>query len=315
MGLKQKIYVLEPSTFNQKDLNLNAYSLFENLKYLAISNPQEISKLAADAEVIIINKLKIDRSIMSQMPHLKYIAITATGMDNVDLDAAKDLQINVQNVKGYSTYSVAQHVIALIMQVTTNVNLHHEAVVDGTWSRHDYFSLWKQGITELKDKYIGLVGFGSIAQRLAKIAEALGMKVLVFNRSKIINDDPGIIQLEKIDDLLQQSDYVSLHVPMAKNTSQMANEEFFAKMKKTAIFINASRGGLVDETALFNALTTGVIQSACLDVLQQEPPPLNHPLSQLKNCIITPHIAWASVEARQRLLDITAAQIKEFFAD
>ncbi len=314
MVFSQKIYVLEPSTFKQPELNLNAYKAFENIEYVSVKDSNKIPDFAGDAEVIILNKLKITKSILERMPKLKYIGITATGMDNVDIEAANKMQIHVQNVKGYSTYSVAQHVIALILKVNTNITLHCEAVRDGSWSKHDYFSLWKQGIIELKDKKIGLIGFGDIAQRLAKIAVAFGMKVFVFNRSKIKTNNAEIIQLDFIDKLLQESDFVSLHIPMASNTALMADEVFYSKMKTSAVFINTARGGLVDEKALFNALTTGQIKAACLDVLQEEPPPINHPLSQLENCIITPHIAWASIEARQRLLDETASHIKGFFS-
>lgn len=314
MVFSQKIYVLEPSTFKQKELNLDAYEAFVNIKYLSVIDVNNIPDLARDAEVIILNKLKITKPILLRMPKLQYIGITATGMDNVDVEAANELDIHVQNVKGYSTFSVAQHVVALMLKISTNITLHHNAVKDGSWSKHNYFSLWKQGITELKDKQIGLVGFGDIAKRLAKIAIALGMKVLVYNRSKIQVNDPGIVQLAQIDQLLLESDFVSLHVPMAKNTAAMANAAFFAKMKSSAVFINTARGGLVDEAALFYALKTGKIRAAGLDVLQEEPPPLDHPLSQLENCIITPHIAWASIEARQRLLDKTADQIKAYFS-
>jgi len=314
MDFSQKIYVLEPSTFKQKELNLDAYTAFDNLEYVEVKDATEIPNVASDAEVIILNKLKITKAILLQMPNLKYIGVTATGMDNVDAVAAKELDIHVQNVKGYSTYSVAQHVIALILKISTNVTLHHNSVKDGSWSKHDYFSLWKHGITELKDKKIGLIGYGDIAQRLAKIAIAFGMKVCVFNRSKINVDDTDIIQVSNIDELLNQSDFVSLHVPMANNTKAMANVEFFKKMKSSAVFINTSRGGLVDEEALFNALKSGAIRAAGLDVLKKEPPPLDHPLSQLENCIITPHIAWASIEARQRLLDTTAEHIKAYFS-
>ena len=299
-----KIVNLDGFTTNPGDLSwedierLGEYTVYER------TSPDEIIKRAKGAEILIVNKTIIDRDILAALsPELKYIGLQSTGYNVVDCEYARQLGITVCNIPAYSTNAVAQLVFAFILQITNEVTLHSDAVKNGEWCDCPDFCFWKKPLTELDGKTIGIVGFGSIGQRVASIAMAFGMRVLAYNpRPK----DKGEINVSfvSMDELLSQSDFVTCHCPLTPETEGLINKENISKMKKSAILINTSRGPVVDEQALADALNNDELQAAGLDVLKVEPASRNNPLLTAKNCYITPHIAWAAKETRERLLKI-----------
>lgn len=299
-----KIVNLDGFTTNPGDLSwedierLGEYTVYER------TSPDEIIKRAKGAEILIVNKTIIDRDILAALsPELKYIGLQSTGYNVVDCEYARQLGITVCNIPAYSTNAVAQLVFAFILQITNEVTLHSDAVKNGEWCDCPDFCFWKKPLTELDGKTIGIVGFGSIGQRVASIAMAFGMRVLAYNpRPK----DKGELNVSfvSIDELLSQSDIVTCHCPLTPETEGLINKENISKMKKSAILINTSRGPVVDEQALADALNNDELQAAGLDVLKVEPASRNNPLLTAKNCYITPHIAWAAKETRERLLKI-----------
>ncbi len=239
------------------------------------------------------------------------IVVTATGVNVVDLQAAKALNIVVTNVPAYGANSVAQMVFAHILNLTQQVGHHNQSVKEGKWVNSTDWCYWDFPLIELSGKKIGIIGYGQIGKKVAHIALAFGMEVLINTRRKMPDLHPGIKQ-EDFNTLLTQSDIVSLHCPLTDKTNQLINEKSLALMKKSAFLINTGRGGLIDEKALANALKKKQIAGAGLDVLSSEPPNINNPLLKAPNCYITPHIAWATKEARQRLLDIVVENVKSF---
>ncbi|MFT6708536.1 MAG: glycerate dehydrogenase, partial [Flavobacteriales bacterium] len=244
-----------------------------------------------------------------QLPWLKCICVTATGYNNIDIAAAKAKGITVSNVSGYSTPSVGQHVFALLLELTNNVGLHHHTVKQNQWSQNRDFCYWKKPVIELPGKTMGIYGMGKIGQEIAKIASAFDMNIIYNNRS--VKPFPNMEQVD-IDTLLEKSDVLCLAASLSQANFQIIDRFTLRQMKPTAFLINTSRGDLIDEADLVTALEHNQIAGAALDVLAQEPPRENHPLTQLSNCIVTPHIAWASGESRKRLLKETAENIKAF---
>lgn len=299
-----KIVNLDGFTTNPGDLSwagierLGDYTVYER------TSPDEIIKRAKGADILIVNKTIIDRNILNALsPELKYIGLQSTGYNVVDCAYARQLGITVCNIPAYSTNAVAQLVFAFILQITNEVTLHSEAVKHGEWCDCPDFCFWKKPLTELDGKTIGIVGFGSIGQRVATIAAAFGMRVLAYNpRPK--NKGELNVSFVSIDELLSQSDIVTCHCPLTPDTEGLINKENISRMKKSAILINTSRGPVVDEQALADALNNDELQAAGLDVLKVEPASRNNPLLTAKNCYITPHIAWAAKETRARLLKI-----------
>ena len=299
-----KIVNLDGFTTNPGDLSwegiekLGEYTVYDRTK------PEEIILRAKGAEILIVNKTIIDSNILDALsPELKYIGLQSTGYNVVDCEYARQLGITVCNIPAYSTHAVAQLVFAFILQITNEVTLHSEAIKNGEWCSCPDFCFWKKPLTELDGKTMGIVGFGSIGRKVAEIASAFGMNVLAYNpRPK----DKGElnVQFADIDELLSKSDIVSCHCPLTPETEGLINKENISKMKKSAILINTSRGPVVDEQALADALNNDELQAAGLDVLKVEPARENNPLINAKNCYITPHIAWAAKETRARLLKI-----------
>lgn len=299
-----KIVNLDGFTTNPGDLSwagierLGDYTVYER------TSPDEIIKRAKGADILIVNKTIIDRDILNALsPELKYIGLQSTGYNVVDCAYARQLGITVCNIPAYSTNAVAQLVFAFILQITNEVTLHSDAVKHGEWCDCPDFCFWKKPLTELDGKTIGIVGFGSIGQRVASIAMAFGMRVLAYNpRPK----DKGELNVSfvSMDELLSQSDIVTCHCPLTPETEGLINKENISRMKKSSILINTSRGPVVDEQALADALNNDELQAAGLDVLKVEPASRNNPLLTAKNCYITPHIAWAAKETRARLLKI-----------
>lgn len=299
-----KIVNLDGFTTNPGDLSwegiekLGEYTVYDRTK------PEEIILRAKGAEILIVNKTIIDSNILDALsPELKYIGLQSTGYNVVDCEYARQLGITVCNIPTYSTNAVAQLVFAFILQITNEVTLHSEAVKNGEWCSCPDFCFWKKPLTELDGKTMGIVGFGSIGRKVAEIASAFGMNVLAYNpRPK----DKGElnVQFADIDELLSKSDIVSCHCPLTPETEGLINKENISKIKKSAILINTSRGPVVDEQALADALNNDELQAAGLDVLKVEPARKDNPLINAKNCYITPHIAWAAKETRARLLKI-----------
>jgi len=250
---------------------------------------------------------------MTALPDLVYIGIQATGVNVVDLDAARQHRIAVTNIPAYSTASVAQHVFALLLELVRGVGRHNERVRQGAWTNCPDFAFQDTPQIELADKVFGIVGFGDIGQATAKIAAAFGMRVLVHTRTPDPQAFPDIDYVE-LDQLLTEADVISLSCPLTSETEKLINAERLARMKSSAYLINTGRGLLVDETALADALRDGEIAGAGLDVLSQEPPPSDNPLLDAPNCFITPHLAWATRAARQRLIDELVANLKAFLA-
>jgi glycerate dehydrogenase len=247
--------------------------------------------------------------MIDSLPSLKYIGVTATGYNIIDLDAARERGIAVTNVPAYSTTSVTQHVFALILSLYSGIHRYDHLARHGSWSKSSDFCVLQDKIEELAGQTIGIIGFGNIGQRIAQVAEAFGMTVVFYSRSQT-----GAPNQVSLPCLLEQSDIVTLHCPLNSDTHKMVDAEFLRSMKRSAILINTSRGGLVDEDALWDALSRRVIRHACLDVLDTEPPPASHRLLALDNVTVTPHVAWASDVARQRLIDETVKNLRCFLS-
>ena len=270
-----------------------------------------VAERCRDAEVIVTNKTPVNAQTIAAAGRLKLIAVTATGYNMVDIDAARAAGVVVCNVPGYGTDSVAQHAIALLLECSNQVGLHAQSVRDGDWVRSLDFCYAKTPIIELRGKTLGIVGMGRIGQQTARIGEALGMDILYFNRSPR-PDWKG--RAQTIDLLFEKSDFISLHCPLTADNKAFINKALLSRMKPGAWLINTSRGALIHEHDLAEALRAGVLAGAALDVLVEEPPKADHPLLGLKNCIITPHNAWISAEARQRIMQTTCDNVARALA-
>ncbi len=306
-----KIVNLDGYSTNPGDLSWEQFNKYGDFVVYERTKPEQIIERAKDADCLIINKSQITREILNELPKLKYVGLQSTGYNAIDCKAAKEKGIIVSNIPSYSTNEVAQLVFALILEITNKVALHSQAVHNGEWSSCPDFCFWKSPLLELNNKKIGIIGFGSIGKKVYNIAKAFGMKVLV-NTPHPAKEDFSDVNFCSLDELLKNSDIITCHCPLTDETTGMINEENIAKMKKTAIFINTSRGPVVDDKALANALNSERIRAAGLDVLTVEPPTDNNPLLTAKNCVITPHIAWAAVETRARLLEILEENLKAF---
>lgn len=304
-----KIVVLDGFCLNPGDLD---WSVFEQFGELTVYDrtPADLTvKRSKDADVLLTNKTVLNAENMSQMPNLKYVGVLATGYNVVDLQYAASRGIVVTNIPAYSTASVAQMVFAHILNLTNSVEHHSQLVRNGAWSRSIDFCFWDRPQIELAGKTIGLVGLGNTGMATARIALAFGMKVIAVTSKTNLSDG---IKSVSYSELWQQSDIVSLHCPLSDNTRHLINSATLAQMKPTAILINTGRGPLIDEQALADALNNGQIAAAAVDVLSTEPPAADNPLLTARNCQITPHIAWATFEARQRLMSIAAGNLKAF---
>lgn len=304
-----EIVILDAHTANPGDLGWEAMEKLGKLTVYASTRPEEIVNRAVGKEVIVINKVGITAEMMDQLPALKLIAFLATGYNTVDIDAARERNILVCNAPAYGTASVAQHAFALILELTNQVGIHHQSVSAGEWTTQPFWTYRKTPMNELEGKTMGIIGLGNIGSRAAKIALAFGMEVIAHTRTP--KHIPGV-ELVDEDDIFRRSDVISLHCPLTSENFEFVNEDKINLMKSSAFLINTGRGQLIDEAALAKALKNKRIAGAGLDVLSEEPPPLNHPLTGLENCIITPHNAWGTIEARNRLIGIVAGNIRAF---
>lgn len=308
-----KIIVLDGYGLNPGDLSWKGFESLGECTVYDRTTPEQILERAAGAEVLITNKTVLTGDIMKALPDLKYIGILATGYNVVDVKAAKELGIVVTNIPAYSTNSVAQMVFAQILTITQRVEHYTEENRKGRWADCSDFCYWDTRLIELAGKSIGIVGFGNTGQATARIALAFGMKVLVYT-SKNSEVLPKGVTKVSMDDLFRTCDMVSLHCPLTETTKNLVDAVRLKQMKPSAILINTGRGPLVNEKDLADALNNGVIYAAGLDVLSNEPPMADNPLLTAKNCFITPHIAWATQEARVRLMDIAVENLHRFMS-
>ncbi|NRA37126.1 MAG: D-2-hydroxyacid dehydrogenase [Planctomycetes bacterium] len=303
------IVILDAFTANPGDLSWDGIAALGNLTVYERSAPDEIITRCAGAEIILSNKVAINAEHMAALPDLKYIGVTATGTNVIDLAAAAQHGIIVTNIPAYGIQSVAQHVFALILQLSNQVALHDQAVHQGEWCSSDDFCFTKAPLHELDGLTLGIIGPGAIGQAVAKLGQAFGMQIIAYSRSN--KNIPGI-SMCPLEEVFAQSDVLSLHCPLSDSTAGIINTENLSRMKSSAFLINTGRGPLINEEDLANSLNSGKIAAAGLDVLSTEPPSSDNPLLQAKNCIITPHIAWATQAARQRMIHIAENNITAF---
>ena len=307
-----KIVVLDAYTSNPGDLSWQPMRELGELILYDRTPPELIIERGKDADAILINKIVITRQMMEQWPKLRYIGVIATGFNIGDIEAARDHGIVVTNVPAYSTPSVAQLAIAHLLNICCQVQHYTDEVRDGMWSRCPDFSFTDTRLMEVAGKEMGIVGFGQIGQAVAQIALALGMTVCAYTSKDVSALPPGVTKAESLDALMASCDVLSLHCPLTPETRGMIDRRRLAMMKPTAIVINTSRGPLIDEEALAEALYENRIMAAGLDVLATEPPKADNPLLKIPNCYFTPHIAWASAEARARLMVVITHNLKTF---
>lgn len=296
-----QIVVLDGFTLNPGDLSWERFRSLGDLKVYDRTPPTETVERARDAEVVLTNKTVLSKEVIERLPRLRYIGVLATGYNNVDLEAAADQNVAVANVPEYSTQSVAQMVFAHILNLTNHVAAHSASVHNGKWSRSKDFCFCDYPQIELDGHTLGIVGLGRIGKAVAKIGDAMGMRILAANRSTPA-EMPPYVDLTDREDLFRRSDIVSLHCPLTEDSRHMVDEAALRTMKRNAFLVNTSRGPLIDEHALADALKNKVIARAAVDVLSVEPPPLENPLLHVDDCHITPHIAWATKAARERLM-------------
>ncbi len=298
----EHLVILDGYTLNPGDLDWSRLEQFGEVRIYDRTPVSKVIERSKAATILIINKVKLSADLLISLPQLKHICISATGYDNVDIAKARELGVTVSNVSGYSTPSVVQHVFALLLALVSKVKEHSESVFRGDWSRGSDFSYSLIPIHELKDKVLGILGFGTIGQQVGQIGNAFGMKVIAHHRHPERDAKPWVTFVG-LDELFSTSDILTLHAPLNTSTKQIINSGHLKKMKTTAYLINTARGGLINEHDLAGALKEEIIAGAGLDVLSKEPPLPDNPLLKAPNCLITPHYAWASVQSRQRLMD------------
>lgn len=300
-----QIVVTDGYALNPGDLSWDAFHELGELVYYDRTPADLVAERCKQADIIIVNKTPINAATIQGCSNLKLITVAATGYNIVDIQAAKERNIPVCNVPVYGTDSVAQHTIALLLELTNHAGKHAQSVADGEWSRNADWCYSKTPIIELSGKTLGIVGYGRIGKKVAAIANALGMRVIFHNKCKTSSPEE-----RTLDELFQQSDFISLHCPLTEQNKGFINKKLLMSMKPTAYLVNTSRGQLINEPDLADALKQHIIAGAALDVLSVEPPPANHPLIGLENCLITPHNAWISFEARKRLMETTLENVK-----
>lgn len=316
-----KVVILDGATVVQDDLSWDGLAEFGELTYYQRTSPGDVISRINNAEAVITSKCIINKEVIDANPNIKYIGVIATGYNNVDIEYAKEKGIVVTNIPAYSTDSVAQFAFALLLEATNRIGLHNESVHSGDWNKSMDFCYQLTPQVELSSKTLGIVGYGNIGKKVASIAQAFGMRVLVYSshiksneEASALNgpDNTSSIKFVSLDELLKNSDVVSLHCALNDSNKEMINRDSLKIMKNNAILVNTSRGPLINEEDLAEALNNGEIAMAALDVLPSEPPKNGSPLLGTDNCIITPHIAWITKEARQRLIDIATNNLAAF---
>jgi len=310
--INMKIVVLDGYTLNPGDLSWD--KLF-NLGEVVLHDrtpADKIKERSLDADVLITNKTPLTEETINDLPHLKYIGVLATGYNIVDTSAAKRRNIIVTNVPAYSTMSVAQLTFALLLELCHHVQKHSDSVMEGKWAESVDFSNWDFPLIELSGKTLGIIGFGNIGKKVADIATVFGMNIIAASRHETDQSERKNFRWAEINEVLAQADIVSIHCPLLPETKGLINAESLKRMKRSAFLLNTSRGHVVVEPDLADALNNGIIACAAIDVLSIEPPAKDNPLFKAKNCLITPHIAWATKEARGRLMDIAVNNLAAF---
>ena len=305
--------ILDAFTANPGDLDWNALESLATCAMHDRTPASQVIERAAESEIVLTNKTVINAASIAALPELRYIGVLATGYNVVDIAAARERGIVVSNIPGYSTPSVAQLTFALLLEFTHHVGLHAQTVREGKWSKSPDFCYWESPLIELSGRKLGIMGFGEIGQAVASIGLAMGMEVIAHRRSWPQPPPAGVTAVSQ-EELFTQSDVLSLHCPLTPETKDVINTRNLGLMKPTAILINTARGPLVNEAELAQALNEGRIAGAALDVLSTEPPAADNPLITAKNCLITPHIAWATKESRARLIAMASANVKAFLA-
>lgn len=306
-----KIVVLDGYALNPGDLSWDEMKLLGELEIYDRTSPEQVLERSIGAEALITNKTVLTSDHMDALPNLKYIGVLATGYNVVDINAAKEHNIVVTNIPAYSTQSVAQMVFAHLLNITQRVGYYSKENTNGRWAKNQDFCYWDTNLIELAGKKIGIIGFGNIGQATARIALAMDMKVLAYTSKNQADLPTGILKVD-LDELFSASDVISLHCPLTPETKELVNTKRLNMMKKNAILINTGRGPLINEKDLADALNKESIAGAGLDVLSTEPPLADNPLLTAKNCFITPHIAWATYEARTRLMQIAIDNLKSY---
>lgn len=306
-----KIVVLDGYTLNPGDNPWTGVSALGDLTVHERTAREQIVERAAGAEIILTNKTPLSGEILKQLPGLKFISVLATGYNVVDVAVARERGIAVSNVPTYGTNSVAQHTIALLLELAHHVGWHHQTVQEGEWSRAVDFCYWKSPQVELSGRTLGIIGFGRIGQRVAEIALALGMRVLFLQKPGSTRSFPNTRGVT-MEELCRESDVLTLHCALTAENTGFINRDFISRLKPGTWLINTARGGLINEPELAEALRSGALGAAALDVLSQEPPAENHPLLRVPHCLITPHLAWTSLTARRSLMETTVANVRAF---
>ena len=313
-GFFMKIVILDGRALNPGDLSYDCISQFGDVTlYQKTETQAEAIARIGDSEIVIVNKVPITETVLLACPSIRLICIQATGYNTVDLAACRKRGIPVTNVPSYGTAAVAQFTFALMLELCHQIGLHNQSVHQGDWVRSENFCYWLTPQMELGGKTLGILGFGRIGQAVAKLGHAFGMEVLAHSRRQT-PEGQALARYVDLDTLLRESDFLSLHCPLFPETENIICDETIARMKDGAMLINTARGGLVEEQALARALRQGKLRGAAVDVVSREPMAGNNPLLTAPNCIITPHIAWAPVESRQRLLDCVVENIRCFLA-
>ena len=310
-----KIVSLDGAALNPGDLSWDCFREFGEITvYPRTGSTEETISRIGQADIVLLNKVPITEEILDACPSIKLICCLATGYNVVDIESAKKRGIPVCNVPAYSTQAVAQFTIGLLLELCHQIGHHSHRVHDGAWVSCPNFCFWDTPQMELAGKTMGIIGFGQIGQAVGRIAGALGMKVLAYSRSRR-SEAETIGEYVDLDTLLEQSDVISLHCPLFPETAELINADTLSKMKDGAILLNTSRGGVIHEQAVADALRSGKLRGAAMDVVSQEPMSADNPLLNAPNCIITPHMAWAPIETRQRILDITMQSIRGYLED
>jgi glycerate dehydrogenase len=304
-----RIVVLDGHTLNPGDLSWDAVQSMGDAEIFPRSSASEVPERLKGAQATLTNKVPLGRDLLMSLPDLRYIGVTATGYNIVDVAAARERKIIVSNVPAYGTDSVAQTVFALLLELTQRAGHHSEVVRQGKWARCPDFTFQDFPLVELAGLTLGIIGYGRIGHKVAQIGQAFGMNILVAQHRPDLKSE---FPTAEVDDVFRQSDVISLHCPLTPATKEIVNAQRLGLMKPTAFLINTSRGPLINEAALADALNSGKIAGAGLDVMSVEPPPMDHPLYRAKNCLITPHYAWATKAARQRLMDVSVKNLKAF---
>jgi glycerate dehydrogenase len=307
-----KIVVLDGYTLNPGDISWDGLKNFGDVTIYDRTPVDKVVERAAGAEIVFTNKTPLSEEAINALSSLKFIGVLATGYNIVNAETAKTKGIIVSNVPGYGTTSVVQMTIALLLELCLHVQRHSDAVMDGKWARSADWCFWDYPLTELSGKTMGIIGFGRIGQQVGDVATAFGMNVIGNSRHWTDQSQRKNFRWAEVPDLLGQSDVVSIHCPLFPETKGLINKESLKTMKRSAFLLNTSRGPIVVDEDLAGALNNDVIAGAGIDVLSVEPPPKDNPLFKAKNCIITPHIAWATKEARMRLMDITVSNLSSF---